>query len=192
MPDSLNLEPQEILRLEYEYAEKTAMQAQEDRTTVVNLYLFLVGGAGSVALALSQLSDRGPALPPYVASLLFAVLGLIGFFAVVKLVRLRQAWYDSALTMGQIRDFYLARFPELAPAFRWRTETIPPPGKPWTITFNLALLVMLIDSLSEAAAAYFLGFHIPGGDWLAPLFAAIVFLLWQIWFYFFQLPLSGK
>jgi hypothetical protein len=192
MPDSLNLEPQEILKLEFAYAEKTAMQAQDDRTTVVNLYLLLVGGVSSAAVALPQLSDRGLLVPPYAYSLLFALLGLIGFFTLMKLVRLRQAWYDSALTMAQIRDFYLTRFPELAPAIRWKTETIPPPGKPWTITFILSILVALIDSFAIAVAVYFSGFHLPGADYAVPLFAALVFLMWQLWFYFFQLPIFGK
>lgn len=192
MPDCLNLEPQEILKLEFGYAEKTAMQAQDDRTTVVNLYLLLVGGVSSAAVALPQLSVRGLVVPPGAYALLFGILGLIGFFTLMKLVRLRQAWYDSAQTMAQIRDFYLARFPELSPAFRWKTETIPPPGKPWTITFNLSLLVALIDSLSIAVAVYFTGLRVPGADYAVPLFAAVIFLMWQVWFYFFQLPFSGK
>ncbi len=192
MPDNLNLEPNEILEWEFAYARQTAAQAQSDRTTVVNLYLLLVGGVGSAAIALPQLGIRnGFEVPHGAFALLFALLGLIGFFTVVKLVRLRQAWYDSAKAMSQIKDFYLARFPDLGPAFRWKTETIPAPGLPWTITFNLVVLVALIDSTAAAVAVHFTDQWIASSDWVA-LLAAVLFLLWQVYFYFFQLPLSNN
>ena len=46
-----DLHPEEILKLEFEYARETAAQAQNDRTIIVNLYLLLVGGAGSLLFA---------------------------------------------------------------------------------------------------------------------------------------------
>jgi hypothetical protein len=192
MPDNLDLEPAEILEWEFAYAQQTAAQAQIDRTTVVNLYLLLVGGVGSAAIALPQLGIRsGFDVPRGAYALLFTLLGLIGFFTVVKLVRLRQAWYDSAKAMSQIKDFYLERFPDLKPAFRWKTETIPVPGQPWTITFNLVLLVALIDSTAVAVAVHFTDAWIASADWVA-LFASVLFLLWQVYFYFYQLPLSNN
>lgn len=188
----LELEPDEILELEFEYAQETAAQAQNDRTTVVNLYLLLVGGVGSIGVALPQL---GPAsslnVPRLGYALLFAMLGIIGFFTVMKLVRLRQAWYDSVRTMSQIKDFYLEHFPALKPAFHWTTESIPPPGKPWTITFILALLIALIDCAAIAIAAHFTDQFLSNAD-MVGIFAALLFFLWQIWFYFYQLPISGK
>ncbi len=189
---NLELDPEEILELEFEYARETAAQAQSDRTTIVNLYLLLVGGVSSAAVALPQLASRGFDVPRCAYSLLFALLGLIGFFTVMKLIRLRQAWYDSALAMSQIKDFYLDKFPDLKPAFRWTTETIPAPGKPWTITFNLALLVALVDSVALAVAVDFTDLRVSGHDYVAPLLAAAIFFFWQVWFYFIQLPWSNQ
>ncbi len=166
-------------------ARETAAQAQNDRTTILNLYLLLVGGVGSIIVGLGQ--ARGLDLPRNVYAIVFALLGLIGFFTLFKLVRLRQAWYDSVLAMNQIKDFYLERFPELDKAFRWRTRSIPPPDKVGTITFNLALLVAIIDSVAVGIAAYFLNLRLANNEYLVGAFAAILFLLWQIWFYFFQL-----
>ncbi len=189
---NLELDPEEILELEFEYARETAAQAQSDRTTIVNLYLLLVGGVSSAAVALPQLASRGFDVPRGAYSLLFALLGLIGFFTVMKLIRLRQAWYDSARAMSQIKDFYLEKFPDLKPALRWTTETIPAPGKPWTITFNLALLVALVDSVALAVAVDFTDLRVSGHDYAAPLLAAAIFFLWQVWFYFIQLPWSSQ
>lgn len=191
MPD-IHLEPKEILELEFKYASTTATQALNDRTIIVNLYLFLVGGVGSLALGLPQASVLALQIPRAGYALLFGLLGLIGFFTVIKLVRLRQAWYDSALTMNRIKDFYLDKFPELASAFRWRNSTIPAPGKPFSITFNLVLLVAIVDSLLVAVAINFLGVRVTIGDFFVEGFVALVYLAWQIYFYFIQLPLGAK
>jgi len=192
MATDLKLDPEEILELEFEYARETAAQAQNDRTTVVNLYLLLVGGVGSVGIALPQLGSRsGFDLPRLGYALLFAMLGVIGFFTVIKLVRLRQAWYESVHAMNTIKKFYLDRFPALDAAFDWKVGTIPAPGKPWTITFNLSLLVPLVDCAALAVAAHFADHFLANADTVG-MFAAVVFFVWQIWFYFYQLPLSGK
>lgn len=191
--DNSELHAEEILKLEFEYANKTAEQAQDDRTAIMNMYLLLVGGVGSIAVALPQFAGAsGIVLPDEAYALLFGLLALTGFFVLLKLVRLRQAWYDSARTMNQIKDFYIARFAGLDKAFRWRTETIPPPGRPWTITFNLALLVAVMDSVALAIAVYFLAPRVPLGEYAVGAFAGMVYFLWQVWFYFFQLPLGEK
>jgi hypothetical protein len=192
MSDDLKLDPEEILELEFEYARETAAQAQNDRTTVVNLYLLLVGGVGSVGIALPQLGSKsGFDVPRVGYALLFTMLGVIGFFTLVKLVRLRQAWYESVHAMNTIKEYYLSRFPELDAAFDWKVGTIPALGKPWTITFNLALLVALVDCAAIAVAAHFADQFFANAD-MVGMFAAAIFFLWQIWFYFYQLPMSGK
>ncbi|MBI3536334.1 MAG: hypothetical protein HY070_02040, partial [Chloroflexi bacterium] len=95
-------------------------------------------------------------------------------------------------TMNRIKDFYLEKFPELASAFRWRNSTIPAPGKPFSITFNLVLLVAIVDSLLVAVAINFLGVRVTIGDFFVEGFVALVYLAWQIYFYFIQLPLGAK
>jgi membrane protein YdbS with pleckstrin-like domain len=182
---------EEILEWEFEYARETAAQAQNDRTTVVNLYLLLVGGVGSIAVALPQLGLAPEAVVPRGAyAILFVLLGIIGFFTLMKLVRLRQAWYESVRAMNTIKKFYLEQFPQLEPAFLWKPDTIPARGKPWTITFNLALLVAIVDSVAIAVAVYFAGVRVPLADYTIEPFVALLYFLWQIWFYFFQLPIS--
>lgn len=191
MPDS-DLTREKILELEFTYAKETAAQAQNDRTVVVNLYLFLVGGVGSLTLTLPQISETAVPIPRAGYGLIFGMLAVIGFFTVLKLVRLRQAWHDSVQTMNRIKDFYLIKFPEIASAFRWRTESIPAPGKPFTIYFNLALLVALVDSLMLAVAVNRFGARVALGEYVVETFAALLYLVWQMWFYFFQLPIGAK
>lgn len=183
--NSEQLRPEEILKLEFEYANKTAEQAQDDRATVINLYLLLVGGVGSIIVGLGQSNDFS--LPRGVYAGVFALLGIVGFFILFQLIRLRQAWYDSVLTMNRIKDFYLEKFPGLADAFRWRTQTIPAPSKIGTITFNMALLVTIIDSVAMGIAAFLTGLRLANNEYAFAIFAGVLFFLWQIWFYFFQL-----
>jgi len=191
--EKIKLDPEKILELEFEYARTTAEQAQDDRTAIMTLYLILVGGVGSAIAAISQMSAApGFNVPHGVLALIFLLLGITGFFTVMKLVRLRQAWNDSALAMNQIKDFYRERFPELNQAFRWKTETLPALGKPWTITFNLVLLVAIIDSIAMGVAVYFTDRRVPAGEYLIAAFVAIVFVFWQLWYYFYQLPISKK
>ncbi len=186
MRDELHSE--EILKLEFEYARETATQAQNDRTIIVNMYLLLMGGVGSLLLAAQSIAPVERLLiPPQGLSLLFFVLGVLGTLTCFKLIRLRQAWYESAHTMNTIKAYYLARIPELHAAFLWKPGTIPPPGKAWTITFILATMVILLSSFSYAAALHFMDLR--RGD-TQLLLDAIVFLLTfglQILFYFFAL-----
>lgn len=177
------LDPDEILRQEFEYARDTSLQANNDRTQVVNLYLILVGGVGSLALGLPALAPGQTELTPALLALIFFVVGVLGLFTVLKLIRLRQAWHDSLLAMNRIKDFYLQHYPGLAPAFRWRTETIPPPGKVGTITFDLTVLVALIDSLAVGGGVVFLGQPL----WLAGA-ALAAFFVAQLGVYWRQLP----
>ena len=147
------IDPDEILKQEFGYASASALQANADRTQIVNLYLLLVGGIGSVLAGLPALArGEGVAVPASGYAALLSALALLGLFTVLKLIKLRQAWYDSVLAMNRIKDFYLTHFPELAPAFRWRSATIPAPGRAFTITFDLVALVALIDSTALGAA----------------------------------------
>lgn len=181
------LHAEQILELEFEYARETAMQAQNDRTVIVNLYLLLVGGVGSLLLAASSLTSGPSFLPPHSLSILFGVLGVLGALTLFKLIRLRQAWYDSARAMNTIKAHYLSHFPELDSAFLWKSNTIPPLGKPWSITFILSVMVVLLSSLSLAIALHYGEFQ-SGSTQL--LLDSIVFLLAfgiQILFYLYQL-----
>jgi hypothetical protein len=187
------LHAEEILRLEFEYAAKTAEQAQDDRTSMVNLYLILVGGVGSLALALPELIGKTtPDLPRQVYGALFGALALTGFFVLMTIIRLRQAWQHSALAMNRIKDMYVAQFPSIADAFLWRTHTLPAPGKAWTITFSLAVLICILDSAALGVTVHFLEPASQQANYYAEFFAVINGFIWQMFFYFVQLPWYKK
>src|SRR3970040_2124899 len=73
------LDPDEILRQEFEYARDSALQANNDRAQVVNLFLILVGGVGSLALPLPQLApERSLRLPLAAFAIVFPLVGPLG------------------------------------------------------------------------------------------------------------------
>ncbi|HEY6041250.1 MAG TPA: hypothetical protein VIX58_03895 [Anaerolineae bacterium] len=188
--DSNDLHAEKILELEFEYARDTVSQAVNDRTTVVNMYLLLVGGVGSVLAALAALSSSQQIEIPHSAfAIAFLLMGVVGFFTIFKLIRIRQAWHDSVVEMNRIKEFYIEHFPALEKAFAWRMSTIPPQGKIWSVTFILALLVAVIDSSAIGIATH-LALGASANPWLdAVAFLAVVIL--QIGFYFYQLS-SGE
>lgn len=182
------LDPDEILRAEFAYARDTALQANADRTQVVNIYLILAGGLGSVLLGLPALTrGEGIELPRAALGLILLMIGVLGLFSVLKLIRLRPAWHDSVPCMNHIKDFYLGYYPEMAPAFRWRTETVPAPGRAGTISFDLSVLVSLIDSLAVGVGALFAGAPPP-----AAIVAGAAFFAAQCWLYFKLLKHPSK
>ena len=60
-------------------------------------------------------------------------------------------------TTQRIKDMYVAEFPELGDknlGFRWRSP--PEAGKPWSLTYNLVLMIVIIDSFAASAGVFFL------------------------------------
>lgn len=159
----LRLDPNEILIAEFEYARETAAQAMNDRHTMVNYYLLIVGiGFTAITGLINVIKDARAHfyldLPLTLAFILFMVYG-IGILFLLKLVRLRQAWHDSAKSMNKIKDFYDKKFPGLAlstNAFRWTSQTLPKPQKKYTIFFFSALLIIFLDSLVLIGATQFI------------------------------------
>jgi len=143
----------DILSREFEYARITASEAMEQRHTMVNFYLLLSGVVASGAVAVMAQDTE---LPPAVGTALLWLLCGIGWIYFLAIVRLRQAWHDSARTMNQIKEFYIrhaAHFDDstMRTAFRWQAHTLPPPGKPWTVFFYSATLIALLDSVAYVA-----------------------------------------
>lgn len=181
------LHAEKILELEFEYARETAYQAQNDRTVIVNLYLLLVGGVGSLLLAAASFSPTELDFPPQGISVLFLTLGILGMLTLFKLIRLRQAWFDSVRAMNRIKDYYFEQFSDLEAAFLWKSKTIPALGKAWTITFILSAMVILLSSLSFAVAMHYSKWQ--SGETLLRLDVIVFFfiLALQVLFYFFEL-----
>ena len=184
------LEASDILSLEFEYARTTASEAMQDRHTMINFYLVI---AGVIASGVVAVLGQDTELPKAAGTVLLWLLCGIGWLYSLKLIRFRQAWHDSARAMNQIKDFYIQHAKDFEPdvlrdAFRWKTETLPPPDKPWTVFFYSALLIALLVSMAYVLGAAWLDLNlsltIPRVDlWLYLIFG-IGFLAFHIWLYF--------
>ena len=156
VPQAMTVRPlqaEDILEWEYEYVRNTASEAMQDRHTMVNFYLVLVGVVASGVLANLDKLKGGATL------LLWAVCG-VGWFHFLILVRLREAWHESLRALMHIRDFCAQHADmaseELMKAFLWRRETLPAAGKRWSVFYYSALLIAFLDSMAFGVGAYLL------------------------------------
>ena len=180
----------DILGWEFEYARFTASEAMQDRHTMVNFYLLAFGVIATGVLAiLSREAD----LPQSIGTLLLWILCAVGWLYFLKIIRLRQAWHESARAMNQIKEFFIQHDEhfepeELRPAFRWQPHTLPSPDKPWTVFFYSAVLIALLDSMAYVLGAALLDLNlsliIPPVDLGLYLIFGIGFLVFHIWLYF--------
>jgi hypothetical protein len=145
--------------------------------------------ATGVITILSQQAN----LPQSIGTLLLWILCAVGWLYFLKIIRLRQAWHDSARAMNQIKEFFIQHdqhfeSEELRPAFRWQPHTLPPPDKPWTVFFYSALLIALLDSMAYVLGAALLdlsnSFNIPPADLALYVIFGFGFLIFHIWLYF--------
>jgi hypothetical protein len=184
------LDPSNILEWEFEYARTTASEAMQHRFTTINFYLLALGIITSGVFAVL---GQGSAFPKAVGTALLWLLCGIGCLYFLELIRLRQAWHDSARTMQQIKDFYIQHATGFEPevlrsAFRWKTETLPPPDKPWTAFFYSAILIGLLNSVAYVAGAALLALDAIGSfplSVLGPLVLfGLAFFALYVWLYF--------
>jgi hypothetical protein len=187
MPDGLSIG--QILEWEFAYARTTASEAMQDRHTMINFYLIIVGliAGGVVAL----LRDGNVQLQFLISTLLW-LLCLLGWFYFLMIIRFRQAWHDSARAMNRIKDFYISHAREFAPeqvheAFLWQSDSLPAPDRPWTVHFYSAMLVAFVNSVAFVAGGLFLDLNATGASPAAVLFLVllgIVLFAFHIWLYF--------
>lgn len=179
------LDPNDILIAEFEYARETAAQAMNDRHTMVNYYLLIVGIGFTAITGLINVIKDGNAhlsldIPLTLAFILFMVFG-IGLLFLLKLVRLRQAWHHSARAMNQIKDFYDKKLPRLklsSLAFLWTSQTLPVAQKKYTIFFFSALLIIFLNSLVLAGAIQFIS-----SRWYLVAGIPLINFVMQTWLY---------
>ena len=159
MPKNIapRVELDELLASEYEYITHTANQANEDRARVSSFYLIAVGSLVA-ALFGTQLFeiDKYTQTVKIMFGGLFVLLTLLGTSTIMQLARLRGAWYEAMLAMNQIKDFAMKQSPELAAAFRWTKDTLPPKYKRSSVSYFQAIEVSLISGLMFGAAVFFL------------------------------------
>jgi hypothetical protein len=138
----------EILKLEFDYAKSTSIQAQQDRLTLVNFYIGLFTLVVSVTIGIFEnISDtysKG-------ISITFFILSVIGYLFVLQMVRLRQAWIDSAKVMNRIKDYFTDRDENLLEYIIWKTNTIPKPHKFKTINYFSSIIITLLGTGSLVA-----------------------------------------
>jgi len=180
----------DILKLEFEYARTTASEAMQDRHTMINFYLLV---AGVVVSGVVAVLGQNAGLPKAVGAMLLWLLCGIGWLYFLKIIRLRQAWHDSAKAMNQIKEFYFRHAKEFDPdvlrgAFRWQSHTLPAPDKPWTVFFYSAALIAFLDSVAYVAGGVLLGWGATP-RLLLPALAlltlfGLAFFAFHVWLYF--------
>jgi hypothetical protein len=151
------MKAEEILEWEYEYVRNTASEAMQDRHTMINFYLVLVGVVASGVVANLDKLDKWQGG----ATLLLWVVCGIGWFHFLILVRLREAWHESLQALQWIRDFCVEHADdissdELRKAFLWRRETLPRAGKRWSVFYYSALLIAFLDSVAFGVGGHLL------------------------------------
>jgi hypothetical protein len=181
------VELDELLASEFDYIAQTASQANEDRARVSSFYLIAVGSLVA-ALFSTQLfdPDKFTQTVKIMFSGLFVLLTLLGASTVLQLARLRAAWYESMMAMNQLKDFAMSQNPELAKAFRWKTNTLPPKYKKGSVSYYQAFEVALIGGLMFGAAAFFFQqafFSLGIIHWLISIIAGIMSIYLQLVIY---------
>jgi hypothetical protein len=186
------LDPSDILDWEFEYARTTASESMQDRHTMINYYLVVVG---LVLTGVVAARGKNTDLPKATATIFLWLLCLVGWFYFLTLIRLRQAWHDSVRAMNRIKQFYIEHAKgfdatTLRAAFRWKPESIPAPGRAWTVYFYSAMLIGFLSSIAYVAGGVLL--LIDQQLALADLPAAVgmiilmgvIFFAFHTWMYF--------
>jgi hypothetical protein len=152
------LKIEHMLLEEYNYAATTAYQAMEDRARMFNMYLLVVGILGSAFGAIYPLGGGARSfIQPIAAVVLFAA-GVAGIAFFLLLIRLRQAFRQSLITMNVIKEFYIREFQQQMPgivhAFRWRLKGIPAGESRGSATYIVCHMVGFIGALCFAGCAF--------------------------------------
>lgn len=158
---STPVELNELLAVEFNYIAQTATQAFEDRARVSSFYLIAVGSLiaamlGTQFIEAEQLTQN----MKLIISMVFLLLTLLGTSTVMQLAQLRSAWHESMMAMNQIKDFAMQQHPELANAFRWKTNTLPAKYKRGSVSSYQALEVAVIGGLLFGSATFFFQYAI--------------------------------
>ncbi len=155
--DERQLPAATILKLEFNYAKATASEAMNDRHTMVNYYLIIVGIVTSGVLVILETTE----LPNVLGTLMLWLLCVVGVLYLLTIIRLRQAWHDSARTMNRIKEYYISHVLELPPlsfkdAFRWREHGLPNIDKKWNVFYYSACLIGLLNAVGFYAGGVLL------------------------------------
>jgi MFS family permease len=193
MPVKPKLDPDEILKAEYNYIATTVFQANEDRSRVASFYFVTVGSlVAAILSAIFSTSDLKSVSFAFLA--LFVVLTVLGALTLAQLARLRAAWHESVEAMNQIKDYYIENNKEIEPAFKWRLKTLPPTDKKFSIANLMAVEVTLLGAITSTAAMYFLLTAFGNIEWWgwALLLATLVVTYIALWTWYKHLLVDNQ
>lgn len=149
-----------ILQWEFDYIKTTASEAMRDRHTMTNYYLIVVGIVSSGVISLLK-KDSG--FPTTAATVLLWFLCTIGMFYFLKIIRLRQAWHDSALAMNRIKKVFVLNSGSkelLENAFLWSVDTLPTANRKWNVFHYSAMFIAFINSVAFLAGSVLINLRI--------------------------------
>jgi hypothetical protein len=180
------LNPDDLFAAEYAYIADTVFQANEDRSRIASFYFISVGSIVAAILG-TQFAEDNLKSVALAFSVLFIFLTILGTLTIAQLARLRAAWYESVQAMNQLKEFYIAAHPGIAPAFKWRGNTIPPTDKPFSIANLIAIEVALLGAVTTAVAVYFLilalSVTFPSWGWMPIVVSFFLGSGLQLWCY---------
>jgi len=151
-----------LLLKEFDYIRDTAAQAMNDRHTMVNYFIIITGVFISIIGSRFFGSEAILTDTKYISLVVGAaiVINFVGWIYFLHLIRLRQAWCDSAAAMNQIKEFFVVngRVPDdlARSAFLWDMKTIPKAGKKSNVSYYSAVLISFVSSVVLLFASWLL------------------------------------
>jgi hypothetical protein len=191
-----SLKMENMLLEEFNYVSVTAYQAMEDRARISSFYYLLLGVLASGLAAIYQLGGGTHNVPLSLVTTLLLIGALISISFFVTLIRLRQAYKESLLTMNVIKEYYIDQFkhqmPTIQHAFRWRLTTMPKGERIGSVTFMIAALNAIIGSLCLAGAVFIILEQPLTGPGAFVLAGVIFFIAVLVHIYYYRKELSKE
>ena len=142
-----------LLLHEFNYIRETAAQAMNDRHTMVNYFIVITGAFLAIIGSRFFGANDIFANTKYISIIVGAsvVINFIGWIYFMHLIRLRQAWWDSASAMNQIKEFFIinGRVPDdiARSSFLWDSKTLPNAGKKSNVSYYSTMLISFVSSV---------------------------------------------
>lgn len=150
---------EKAIELEFGYLQITIDQTIEDRYRMLNFYIALATSVATVGVGLfsiggGDVSNLGSWQIGIVG--LSLLMWLIGVIFVLMMIRLRQAWYSTALAMNKLKDYMVKEsdVKNLSQAFAWNTKNLPALNQVGNIHFYATSLIALMNSCFLGVAVY--------------------------------------
>ncbi len=160
LPDETTLESS-LLDWEYKYLVDSSFHSDSLRNQIIQIYLGIVGVAGTVILGLQNAGWIGNDINTAFA-ILALFISLIGFIMVPIFARLRRIVIECMQGTALIKRYIFERgekkniiYPN---AFLWDADSLPSGTNMLTASFLLIFIVIFLDSAMLAIAVYLFPF----------------------------------